>query len=845
MKNKWINMLLIALMLSWATGFGQTWQELTTGTGYILFDISFPPGQNEVGYAVGMQYTYNANGVVIKTSDGGDTWTTLLGGSGNTLDGIEAIAFTSADTGFIAGWNNYFAKTTDGGTSWTTMTVGSGNWYFHDLDFWDANNGIAVVTLSAGSDAIYVTSDGGDTWTTATGISQNVQDVAYADASTLYAVGGDEKISKSTDGGLTWSQIYSGTPTYYFFGVDFIGDFGVVGGEDGKMFSTTDGGNNWSSYSTGYENLSGVHVFNSDSAYIGGTDENIYKTTDSGSNWTMEFNGSGSSHIYKIKYTQNKTGYACGSQGYIIRKSPPLTADFTADNTITCTGSTVNFTDLSTGATSWSWTFTGGTPSSSTDQNPSVVYNTPGIYDVSLTVSDGSGSETETKYNYITVLETPAQAGTPDGSDTVCTGNAYYYTTDAVQYAQSYDWELDPANAGTITWEDTLATLTAADNWTGDFTIKVRAANLCGDGTWSDNFEGTVFQSPSLFTVEGGGSYCLGGDGVEITLDGSETGISYELYLDGDPTGNTVDGTGSAISFGLITDEGYYTVYGSNGNCNQMMTDQVQVIILYPSLEPGDPTGPDTVCNNETSDYTSSGSDDADSYVWTLSPDTAGTITGNVLSATVEWNSDFSGTATVSIAGVNACGEGNPSTLDVEVGDIPVPVITGENEVCDNTSEDYSTEDNDGSTYTWEVTGGTITDGQGTSAVTVFWGEPGTGYLTVAEESDPGCSGSSEEFDVTIDNCTGIGEEKENSKLLVYPNPAQNTLTVEFNNAVSGKTEISISNLPGQVVLQKTMEATSGKQSLHFDVSNLVNGLYIIKIQKGNVVILTRQFVKR
>jgi len=350
------NLVFIALMImgGFSPANSQTWQELTSGTSYILYDISFPPGQNDVGYAAGMQYTNNSNGVVIKTADGGDTWTTLLGGAGNSLDGIEVVSFISPDTGFIAGWNDYFARTTDGGTSWTTMTVGSGNWYFHDLDFWDSNNGIAVAALNAGGDAIYVTSDGGDTWTTATGISQNVQDVAYADATTLYAVGSDEKISKSTDGGLTWSQIYSGTPTYYFFGVDFIDDFGVVGGEDGNMFSTTDEGNNWSSYSTGYENLYGVHVFNSDSAYIGGTDENIYKTTDSGSNWTMEYNGSGSSTIYKIKYTQNKTGFACGSQGYIIRMEAPLTADFTADNTTTCTGSTVNFTDLSTGAVSWS-----------------------------------------------------------------------------------------------------------------------------------------------------------------------------------------------------------------------------------------------------------------------------------------------------------------------------------------------------------------------------------------------------------------------------------------------------------------------------------------------------------
>ncbi|NOX84566.1 MAG: T9SS type A sorting domain-containing protein [Chlorobi bacterium] len=845
MKNKWIILTLITLILSSESIFGQLWEELTTGTSYILYDISFAPGQNNVGYAVGMKYTYNANGVVIKTSDGGDTWSTILGGEGNTLDGIESVAFISPDTGFIGGWNNYFAKTTDGGTTWTTLTVGSGNWYFNDMEFWDSNNGIAVAKLNAGGSAIYVTSDGGDTWSTATGISQDVQDVTYADSLTLYAVGLDEKIYKSTDGGLTWSAIYSGTSTYYFLGVAFVDDFGVVGGEDGKMYSTTDGGNNWSSYASGYENLYGAHVFNSDSAYLGGTDENIYKTTDSGSNWTMDYNGSGSSNIYKIKYTQDNTGFACGSQGYIIRRAAPLSADFTADNTTACSGSTVNFTDLSVAATSWSWTFEGGTPSTSTDQNPSVVYNTPGVYDVSLTVSDGTDTDTETKVDYITVLETPGQANTPDGSDTVCTGNIYYYTTDAVQYAQNYDWELDPAGAGTLTWEDTLATLTAADNWTGDFTIRVRATNICGDGTWSGYFEGTVFQSPTEFTVEGGGSYCLGGDGVEITLNGSETGVSYELYQDGDPTGNTVDGTGSEISFGLITDEGYYTVYGSNGSCTQMMSDQVQVIILFPPLEPGDPTGPDTVCNNETSDYTSSGSDDADSYVWTLSPDGAGTITGTGLSATVEWSSDYSGTATVSIAGVNDCGEGNPSSMDVEVGAIPAPVITGENEVCDNSSEDYTTSDNDGSTYTWDVTGGTITDGQGTSTVTVLWGDPGTGSVTVTEESAQGCTGTSEEFPVVIDNCTGIGENRNNGELLVYPNPAQNILNVEFKAEVSGNVQVIVVNLTGQKLLQKEVDATNGKQSLRFDISGLQQGLYIIKIQSGNEVVLTRQFVKR
>ncbi|NCC46794.1 MAG: PKD domain-containing protein, partial [Bacteroidia bacterium] len=65
---------------------------------------------------------------------------------------------------------------------------------------------------------------------------------------------------------------------------------------------------------------------------------------------------------------------------------PPPTADFTADQTNVPMGTTVNFTDLSTSATSYNWTFTGGTPASSALPNPSIVYNTIGTYPVSLTV---------------------------------------------------------------------------------------------------------------------------------------------------------------------------------------------------------------------------------------------------------------------------------------------------------------------------------------------------------------------------------------------------------------------------------------------------------------------------
>ncbi len=83
-----------------------------------------------------------------------------------------------------------------------------------------------------------------------------------------------------------------------------------------------------------------------------------------------------------------------------------LTADFSANETQVCAPAEVTFTDASNGnVTSWNWTFEGGNPSSSTERNPVVSYETPGVYDVTLTVSDGEESNTQTMEDYVTVNE--------------------------------------------------------------------------------------------------------------------------------------------------------------------------------------------------------------------------------------------------------------------------------------------------------------------------------------------------------------------------------------------------------------------------------------------------------
>lgn len=80
-------------------------------------------------------------------------------------------------------------------------------------------------------------------------------------------------------------------------------------------------------------------------------------------------------------------------------------ADFAADRTTICAGNQINFDDMSYNvANGWSWTFAGGSPATSTAENPTVTYNTPGLYTVTLNSTDGTSSDTETKTSYIRVL---------------------------------------------------------------------------------------------------------------------------------------------------------------------------------------------------------------------------------------------------------------------------------------------------------------------------------------------------------------------------------------------------------------------------------------------------------
>jgi hypothetical protein len=415
-----------------------------------------------------------------------------------------------------------------------------------------------------------------------------------------------------------------------------------------------------------------------------------------------------------------------------------------------------------------------------------------------------------------------------------------------VPWGLTYLWSVEPPAAGTITGPDTNATFTLAPGFLGNFTVKVRAVNNCGDGPWSAAYQCSVNHTPVQYTLSEGAGYCEGEPGVEITLDGSESGVNYELYLDNDPTGNILAGTGSSLSFGEVTETGIYTCQAFTSYCDAWMVGNTYIYMTSIPAMAATPTGSTDECNNHTSvPYETNGAANATSYNWELTPSAAGTITGEDETAFVDWAIDFTGTAFISVQGINDCGEGEFSNeLEVLVAQGPEPSVSGDAEVCDfEQGVIYSTPNTSGNTYVWTVTGGNVISGAGTHEIQVTWGAAGTGYVSVTESNADGCEQASEVFAVNIDDCTGIGENGAASMKL-FPNPAKDVVNIGFNVAGQSNAMVSVFNAFGQWMGSQAVKSMNGSFQAIVSLETLPAGIYTLQARFDDGSILSKQFVK-
>jgi photosystem II stability/assembly factor-like uncharacterized protein len=330
-------------LISFSNVIAQSWDYKDSGTDFILLDLSIPPGQDQVAYAAGSQYTVDSAGIIIKTIDGGETWETIYPLTGS-VSSFTRIEFITSLKGFAVGWANTFMITEDGGETWEDVVAGTNMYFYSSLNFYDENIGFAAgLNLSNGLDS-YITNDGGLTWALGTSTANMAEfSSAYADENTLFSVGKDQVISKSSDGGENWSMISSGIQGYYNFEV-FFKDVanGIVSTEDGTLLTTHDSGATWETFSTGYHNFYGLNYIG-DKVFAAGTDEDVFYSSDNGSTWSLVHDGPPTATFYAIDFFSNGDALICGSQGTILKASELIlgTSNFEATSpTVYYTSST-------------------------------------------------------------------------------------------------------------------------------------------------------------------------------------------------------------------------------------------------------------------------------------------------------------------------------------------------------------------------------------------------------------------------------------------------------------------------------------------------------------------------
>lgn len=194
---------------------------------------------------------------------------------------------------------------------------------------------------------------------------------------------GNPTFSKNSPYIIAFDYYNSSTEEYAIFGMNLItGDLDLITGNATIGFPSFSRDDNMIAFSA-------LDLYDNEVIGVIGLDDN-------------KITGVGDAFVF-VNYAKWPVFYAEGNRNLEL---PPV-ANFTVDIKSGGAPLSVQFLDLSANKpVSWNWSFPGGNPASSDLQNPVVVYNTPGIYQVSLTCSNNSGNDAITKSDYINVFHT-------------------------------------------------------------------------------------------------------------------------------------------------------------------------------------------------------------------------------------------------------------------------------------------------------------------------------------------------------------------------------------------------------------------------------------------------------
>ncbi len=390
----------------------------------------------------------------------------------------------------------------------------------------------------------------------------------------------------------------------------------------------------------------------------------------------------GDTYYYEQKLTvTDAAGLSATASSLIYPACTAPAAAFSANNTSVCTGTSINFTDQSSSlADNYSWTFGGGTPSSSTLKNPTVTYNNAGTYSVTLTVSNIWGSNTLTKTGYITV-GTLNPAITPAGPVIICEGSATTLTA-PTGAGFTYQWKLNGTNISGAT----SSTYTVSTN--GNYSCLVNA------GTCASTSNVVVINkinnpNPSV-TYSTPLTFCSPGS-VTFTAN-TFAGVSYQWQK------NSVDIAGATNQTYVASTTGKYRVKETANGCTKQGMD-VQVNVNATSISAAiSANGPTSFCSGGSVVLSVDNAIPGYGFQWKNNGINISGATNNAYTAT------GSGIYTCLISA--SCGSATSNSITVSTSGIAAIVSpSGSVSVCNGATVSFTANTGTGYSHQWKNNG--------------------------------------------------------------------------------------------------------------------------------------------
>ncbi len=583
----------------------------------------------------------------------------------------------------------------------------------------------------------------------------------------------------------------------------------------------------------------------------------------------------------------------CGTSEFsmVVNVVSQVTAGISSSATAGCADFTVNYTDnSSSNATAWNWTFPGGNPSSSTEQNPVVVYESAGVYDVSLTVSNAEYQDDISFMNYVTVTDVPESGFNFDidmlevtFQNTTINGVSYQWifgdtgTTDVENpvhtYAQEgiYEVMLIATNGcGTDTTiievnVSSLPTANFSSNvQTGCTSLTVDFMDLSTSNTteWLWTFEGgnpsssteqnptVVYENAGVFDVTlvaknatGESTYTLEdyimtSTTPEVSVNQEENGNAVDFDAISDNTDNyewTIDGLPDVYTVPdpsiIFPADGVYTVTMKASNECGTTTSIIAVnITAYPDAAFSNSNSKD--CNPLVVNFEDTSMDDVTGWMWEF--EGGEPATSSEQNPSIVYN--VPGTYGVSLIVSNQYGNDTVEMEDIVVVDMKPEAnfdfdITGSNVQFTNTSTGEGV-------ISWDFGDNNTSNEENPAHQYEMAGE----YTVIMIIDNGGnCKDTIEQKVITLINDV---EDWDESNVQLYPSPARDYFMLEFEVDRSSDVPYSIINALGQVLDASVLKVHSGNNTFRFE-NQLSSGLYFIQLEYEGATIIKRFVVER